>query len=281
MIFFAVFGVCTAANRPFEPLNYYPLYDGEKAKIGKELFGDTRLSKDFKKSCQTCHDVLINGNGTNKKIFSPNPPTILNATLNYYFYSDGSIKDLNLQIQKSLTSKQEMGSNEKLILDRIYKNYDYRQMFEKAYENGITFENIVDALSHFQRSLTTPNSKFDKFLLGNEKLSEDEEKGFELFVTKGCAACHNGINLGGNIMVNFVNNLSNLQTSQKRRRVPTLRNIALTAPYTYYGKEKDIRSAINHIARSRQLVQLDKKSVDLIYKFLLTLTGERPKILNE
>ncbi|WP_065845101.1 cytochrome-c peroxidase [Campylobacter fetus] len=263
----------------FIPITQQQPYNRQKAALGKELFIDKRLSKDKTISCETCHNLEIKATGTSDKITKDNPPTLLNVSLNFIFSKKGEIKNLSEQIKKSLTSDKELNTQESFIISQINKNPKYEAKFKNIYKDGVTFENSVDALTEFIKALNTPLSRFDKFLAGDKTaLSEDEQKGFEAFIKYGCASCHNGINLGGNIISVMKNEIINTNEILK---VPTLRNISLTKPYFHDGRVNELRDAIEMIRSRIHSGKHDEKECELIYKFLLTLEGNTPEILYE
>ncbi|AQW86821.1 cytochrome c peroxidase [Campylobacter pinnipediorum subsp. caledonicus] len=266
------------------------LYNEAKANLGKKIFFDNRLGANENKSCETCHNLYWDFSGTirtnlqNNKI---NPPSILNAALNYIFFRNGDHRNIYDQVLKSVTSKHELGVDKNEIITKISNVNEYRIAFLKIYEDGVTFENIVDVLVEFERAVLSVNSPFDRFLMGDSNaLSEEEKIGFELFKNIGCVACHNGINLGGNLMQNigaYEEIFSNMDSSrifkEQIYKVPSLRNIARTAPYMSDGSILYLKDAIIHIVNLQSIHNIDKKDVDLLYKFLLSLNGEYPRIL--
>ncbi|AQW83693.1 cytochrome-c peroxidase [Campylobacter pinnipediorum] len=266
------------------------LYNEAKANLGKKIFFDNRLGANENKSCETCHNLYWDFSGTirtnlqNNKI---NPPSILNTALNYIFFRNGDHRNIYDQVLKSVTSKHELGVDKNEIITKISNVNEYRIAFLKIYKDGVTFENIVDVLVEFERAVLSVNSPFDRFLMGDSNaLSEEEKIGFELFKNIGCVACHNGINLGGNLMQNigaYEEIFSNMDSSrifkEQIYKVPSLRNIARTAPYMSDGSILYLKDAITHIVNLQSTHNIDKKDVDLLYKFLLSLNGEYPRIL--
>jgi cytochrome c peroxidase len=160
----------------------------------------------------------------------------------------------------------------------------------------VTLANVQKAIAVFEATLITPNARFDKYLKGDENaLTAKEKSGLKLFMDKGCAACHNGINVGGGMYAPFGvverPDASILPLNDKGRfmvtkspadeyvfKVPTLRNIALTAPYFHSGKAWDLRQAVGVMGTSQIGAQLTAAETDTIAAFLDTLTGEQPTI---
>ena len=139
--------------------------------------------------------------------------------------------------------------------------------------------NITDALVNFEKALVTPNAKFDKFIEGDANaLNEDEKHGFELFKKIGCINCHSGVNLGANLYYELKFD-SGEGGQAGRYKVPSLRNIEKTAPYLYSGEIADLKEAIKFVAKKRINYNLSDEQTQALYKFLLTLSGEKPEIL--
>jgi cytochrome c peroxidase len=285
-----------------EPIEQYPVYDRQKAKLGKQLFLDTRLSKDNTIACISCHDIYSNGaestrvsTGIGGQKGDRNSPTIFNSSYNFRQFWDGRARDLKEQVLGPIANPVEMGNTLKNVVDTLKKDQGYRYKFSKIYKDGITIDNIADAIAEFEKALTTPDSKFDKYLRGDKDiLSQDEKDGFELFKKKGCVSCHNGKNLGANMyhkfgVVIFVDDsmdLGRYNVTKKNRdkflfKVPSLRNVAITAPYFHDGRSKTLEDAIRLMAQRQVGRTINEDEIVKIVKFLHTLTGDKPKILEE
>ena len=153
-------------------------------------------------------------------------------------------------------------------------------MFNDAYDDGINYENIVGALAEFEKAILSIDSPFDEYLAGNDdSINAEAKKGFELFNKIGCVACHNGRNLGGNLMQNV--GLKDAGESRRLMRVPSLRNVARTAPYLSSGEMSDLKEVIGFVSYHQLIHTLSSEELEQIYKFLQTLNGRRPRILNE
>ena len=203
LLFFCVHSF--AASHVLAPITP-PKFDEQKALLGKELFFDTELSPSGTLSCEKCHNLYWNLSGTSKKNVKisvgsqVSPPTALNSALNFIFFKNGEIKDLEEQVKRSLTGENQLGSEPKFLTRKVNQNPVYKQKFLEIYGEDATFENITDALVNFEKALVTPNAKFDKFIGGDANaLNEDEKHGFELFKKIGCINCHSGVNLGANL----------------------------------------------------------------------------------
>ena len=259
-------------------------FDEQKARLGKELFFDASISPSGTLSCEKCHNLYWDLSGTSKKNVKISadeeisPPTALNSALNFLFFKNGEIKDLAAQVERSLISENELASEPKFLVQKVNQNSVYRNKFEELYEDGVSFESIVDVLVNFEKALVTPNAKFDKFISGDESVfNEEEKRGFELFKTIGCINCHSGANIGANLYYELKFDADGNKTG--RYKVPSLRNIEKTAPYLYSGELADLKEALKIIAKMRINYDLSDEQTHALYKFLLTLSGEKPEIL--
>jgi len=282
LLFFCVHSF--AASHVLAPVTP-PKFDEQKALLGKELFFDTELSPSGTLSCEKCHNLYWNLSGTSKKNVKisvgsqVSPPTALNSALNFIFFKNGEIKDLEEQVKRSLTGENQLGSEPKFLTRKVNQNPVYKQKFLEIYGEDATFENITDALVNFEKALVTPNAKFDKFIEGDANaLNEDEKHGFELFKKIGCINCHSGVNLGANLYYELKFD-SGEGGQAGRYKVPSLRNIEKTAPYLYSGEIADLKEAIKFVAKKRINYNLSDEQTQALYKFLLTLSGEKPEIL--
>ena len=271
------------ASETFEPV-LTSKYDEQKAHIGKKLFFDKRLSPTENYSCETCHNLYWNFSGTNPSYNSQkgvlNPPSVLNAALNFIFFNDGIARSLKEQVNESINSRNQLNSNKDEIVKKVKSIGEYGILFNDAYDDGINYENIVDALVEFEKAVLSIDSPFDEYLAGNDdSINAEAKKGFELFNKVGCVACHNGRNLGGNLMQNV--GLKDASESRRLMRVPSLRNVARTAPYLSSGEMSDLKEVIGFVSYHQLIHTLSSEELEQIYKFLLTLNGRRPRILNE
>lgn len=288
---------------PIIPIPKSVVVDPEKVELGRRLFEEPRLSRDGTTSCASCHDV--SSGGADGRVFSIgvggatgiiNSPTVLNAGFNAWQFWDGRARNLRDQIDGPITNPKEMGTSWPAVIEVLKNDAEYREHFGQIYPNGIRVENVKDAIAEYERSLITPNSKFDHFLRGNhDALTQDEMRGWLLFKDIGCLVCHQGINLGGNMFQRmgimedyfaFRGNVTdadlgryNVTKNERDRymfRVPTLRNIELTAPYFHDGSAATLEQSVQLMARFELGYELSAAEVDLLVKFLKTLTGEIP-----
>ena len=179
-----------------------------KINLGEKLFFDPRLSRDSTIACVSCHffDHATADNrpvsiGIDNQKGELNSSPIFNAKFNIAQFWDGRAKDLFEQAHAPLINPVEMGnSNLEAVVKRLKKIDEYSPLFSAIYDDGITLTNIIDAIVEYEESLVTPNSRFDQYLKGNTYiLTEAELEGYRLFKNLGCVACHNGVNIGGNI----------------------------------------------------------------------------------
>ena len=275
--------------------------DGKKVQLGKKLFIDPILSKDKSLSCITCHKLLDNGSDSvrysegidgHKGVF--NVPTVYNAVYNFRQFWDGRAKNLKEQALMPISNPVEMGNTIEQVIKDLNNDQEYTRMFSEIYKEGITKENIADVLSEFEKTLITPNAPFDKYLRGDHNaLNTQEERGYKLFQSKGCISCHNGINLGGNLYNKFgifrdahSKELGRYNQTKKEEdkyvfKVPSLRNIALTAPYMHDGRVDTLDDAVNIMTKFQLGRPMDDDDRKDIVAFLKTLTGELPDIVKD
>ncbi len=275
--------------------------DLNKALLGKKLFMEPQLSHDNTVSCASCHHLDKGGDdnrqfsvGVNNKVGNINSPTVFNSKYNFVQFWDGRAKDLEEQVLVPLHNPDEMNSNIHEVISKLKKSEEYRALFKKVYNDTIKEEYIIDAIVEFEKALITPNSKFDRYLKGEVNiLSHVEKKGFELFKSYGCISCHNGVNVGGNLFqrVGIVKQMSyenkylgryNVTKNEEDKyfyKVPTLRNIELTAPYLHSGEIKTLKEAVTFMMEYQIGVEPNTTDVSHIMAFLRTLTGNKPKIM--
>ncbi len=286
-LFFSLF----LFSKDFEVIPQRVEYDKQKALLGKELFKDRSLSVDGSISCESCHNLQSGGDdglivsvGVNGKVGRLNAPTVFNAVFNFRQFWDGRAKTLEEQAIEPIENPTEMAHSFDILIKDLKPKYE--QKFKKVYLDGITKKNIINAIVEFEKTLITPNSKFDKFLSNKVKLSKTEEEGFLLFKNKGCIYCHHGINLGGNQFNKFgllesvesqhlgLYNVTKNEDDKYYFKVPTLRNVELTAPYFHDGKMNTLEDAVETMSMVQLGRPMTKDEIKKIVTFLKTLTGE-------
>lgn len=292
------------AGEPVRPIVGEPKVDPLKVELGYALFHDPRLSIDNTVSCASCHSLETGGvdnhqysHGVEERLGGVNAPTVYNAVYNFVQFWDGRAKTLAEQAAGPPLNPVEMASTSfDEIVAKLQGDKRYTEMFQTLYpEQGITEATITDAIEEFERTLITPNSQFDKWLLGdNEALTAEELRGYELFKENSCATCHVGVNLGGEsyelmglrrhyfeergMELTEEDNGRYKQTQQERDRhrfkVPGLRNVELTWPYYHDGSRVTMDEAVRDMALYQCDVELADADVEAIVAFLRTLTGE-------
>jgi cytochrome c peroxidase len=278
-----------------------------KLVLGKMLYFDPRLSASHAISCNSCHNIGLGGVdlqetsiGHHWQRGGRNAPTVLNAVFNTAQFWDGRAKDLEAQAGGPVVNPVEMASPSSHVAEQLAATPGYVTAFQAAFPGNVspvTLENVQRAIAVFEATLITPNAPFDKYLKGDPAaLSATQKHGLKLFMDKGCAACHNGINVGGGRYAPFgvveKPGSSFLPPNDKGRfmvtktasdeyvfKVPTLRNIALTAPYFHTGKAWDLRQAVAVMGVSQLGAQLSENEIDDITSFLESLTGEQPTVI--
>src|SRR5262245_28545972 len=282
-----------------------PQVNMTKVLLGRRLFFDTRLSGDGTLSCASCHSFDHGGAepratsiGIGGAIGPINAPTVLNASLNFVQFWDGRAADLREQARGPLTNPIEMGSSFHRVVVDLTADPTYVTDFRASYPDGITEPNIVDAIAEYEAALITP-SRFDRFLRGDQTvLSADERAGYDLFTGLGCASCHRGVNVGGTMYQrlgigreyfgrdlgrplteadNGRFNVTRKESDRHRFKVPTLRNVTLTAPYFHDGSRAPLKAAVLLMGRYQHGRELDAEQIRLIVAFLGALTGELPE----
>ncbi len=280
-----------------------------KIALGKQLFFDPRLSIDGTVSCNSCHNVMASGTdnrptsvGVNGQRGGRNAPTVWNAAFLSTQFWDGRAATLEDQAKGPPLNPIEMGMpNAQAVVDRLESIPGYKAQFDAIF-GAVTYDNMAKAIASYERTLITVNSPFDRHMKGDKTaMSNKAIKGMKRFDTIGCSGCHNGVNFAGPILATgtgffqkfpvFNNPLIAKYDLAKDKgryevtkdnadintwRVPSLRNIATTAPYFHNGSVNSLDEAVRVMATS----QLDKKlsgtEVNEIVAFLESLTGEFP-----
>ena len=300
------------AVQQFKPIPYgIPEISGnpvtnEKITLGKALFFDPRLSKSGLISCNTCHNVGMGGDdfqetstGHGWQQGPRNSPTVLNAVFNLAQFWDGRAKDLKDQAKGPVQASVEMNNTPQGAMKTINSMPEYIEMFKKAFpddKNPVTFDNMAAAIEIFETTLTTPDARFDKFLRGQQSaLSASEQRGLGYFMEKGCVECHGGVNMGGEdyfpfgvverpvtaIMGHDKGRFTVTQSDDDEYvfKSPSLRNIALTAPYFHSGKVWSLKEAVEVMGSAQLGISLSKQEIDDINTFLNSTTGVQPEVV--
>jgi cytochrome c peroxidase len=272
----------TIADEPITPIPEPPSIDPLKVKLGERLFGDPRLSHDNSRSCLSCHDLNTNGASTTRQdigLDGSNPPlntpTVFNATLSFRFGWEGKIRTIESDVNAILENPQIMGLSVSELAEKLAADPDMRRDFTAAYGSGPDAKNILDAIVSFQRTLVTPDSRFDRWLTGDSAaLSANELDGYRLFKSLGCVSCHQGVNIGGNLFERH--GIFHPLASPKPEilRVPSLRNVATTPPYFHDGSAQTLDEAVRKMGLAQLNSTLTDQQVKAIVAYLQTLTGK-------
>jgi cytochrome c peroxidase len=287
-------------GEPIRPIPQMLPLDTRKVSLGQKLFQDSVLSHDNTISCASCHS-LANG-GTDHRVHSMginqaegeiNAPTVFNSALHFKQFWDGRANTLEEQIDGPLLSQIEMGTAWPEILTKLRGSPEYPVAFSRIYSDGIQAKNVKDAIAEFERSLITPNSRFDRFLRGDKNaITKSEMEGYRKFKSYGCVTCHEGVDVGGNmfqplgVMGDFFGgrkltrvdlgrfNVTHNDEDKFVFKVPSLRNVALTAPYFHDGSAKTLDDAVGTMATYQLGRDLSEEDLSQIVSFLKSLTGE-------
>lgn len=273
-----------------------------QVELGKKLYFDPRLSKSGFISCNSCHNLSMGGTDNIKTSIGHkwaqgpiNAPTVLNSSLNLAQFWDGRAKDLKEQAGGPIENPGEMASNHTLAVDVLQSIPAYVREFQLVFgTDKLTIDEVTQAIAEFEKTLVTPNSRFDQWLLGKkEALTQEELAGYELFKSSGCAGCHNGPSAGGNSFQKM-GLIEPYQTSNKAEglsavsgkdadrfkfKVPTLRNVELTYPYFHDGEAWTLTEAVDIMGRLQLGRTYSKQENGQIVAFLKTLTGDQPLLL--
>ncbi|MDT8375606.1 MAG: cytochrome-c peroxidase [Mariprofundaceae bacterium] len=290
-----------AINEPLLPLSVPAGLDAEKVALGEKLFHEPRLSADNSISCAHCHsldragvDGLPRSFGINGEEGEINTPTVFNSGLHIAQFWDGRAVTLEDQIDGPVHNPKEMGSGWPQIIRKLEADPGYVSAFSRLYPDGMSSENIKGAIATFERSLVTTSAPFDRYLRGEEEaISAGAKKGYRLFRSYGCVACHQGANVGGNMFQTFGimgdyfadrgnitradlgrYNVTGLEEDRHLFRVPSLRLVTLTAPYFHDGSARTLHDAIEVMARYQLGRKIGDEDKQLIVEFLQTLVGE-------
>ncbi len=289
-------------GEPVQPIPISFDYDRAKVELGKKLFFEPRLSKSGFINCNSCHNLSTGGADNlpssigHKWVLGPiNSPTVLNSKFNLAQFWDGRAKDLQEQAGGPMANPIEMGSNHEIAVSVLQSIPEYVQWFKEIYgDREIDIDQVTDAIAAFEETLTTPNSRFDYWLKGyKEYISETEFEGYNLFKSKGCTMCHNGVGVGGNSYQKFgmikpydkdTHTLGRYNVTKEEKdkyvfKVPLLRNIELTAPYFHDASTWSLSEAVNVMAEYQLGLSLTDDETGKIVAFLKTLTGDQPEII--
>ncbi|WP_281557039.1 cytochrome-c peroxidase [Thalassomonas sp. RHCl1] len=296
------FTLSSWAQEPIQVIEPVSIKNAAKVELGKKLFFEPRLSKSGIISCNSCHNLASSGTDNLPTSIGHgwaegpiNSPTVFNAGYNLAQFWDGRAADLKEQAAGPIVAEKEMASSHDIVVKTLAGIPQYRAEFMAVYGAGnINIDKVTDAIAAFEDTLVTPNSDFDLWLKGDgEALSAQQIRGYQTFKEIGCIACHNGPAVGGNsyqkmgVVKPYLTSNSSLGRYQVTSRaadkhvfkVPTLRNIELTAPYFHDGAVWELSEAVNVMASIQLGKTLTARQTSDIVAFLKSLTGERPQIV--
>lgn len=300
------------ARALFKPIPYgIPALKGNavtpaRGELGRMLFFDPRLSKSGTISCYNCHNLGMGGDdnlptslGHGWQKGPRNSPTVFNAVFNVAQFWDGRAEDLKAQAKGPIQAGVEMSNLPATVVATLKSIPEYVQRFQEAFPDDtdpVTFDNVAMAIESFEATLITPDAPFDRLLKGDTAaLNPQELSGLKHFIGKGCIACHNGVNLGGQGYFPFGVvaapdakvrppgdrgrfAVTNTEADNYVFRAAPLRNIALTAPYFHSGQVWDLKEAVAIMGSSQLGATLTDAEADDITAFLATLTGKMPVV---
>jgi len=273
----------------------------EKVQLGRMLYFDKRLSKNQNVSCNSCH--RLDAYGVDSESTSPgddghrggrNSPTVYHAAGYFTQFWDGRAADVEEQAKGPILNPIEMGMpSGDAVVARLQAIPGYREAFGKAFPgdaNALSYDNVGRAIGAFERGLTTP-ARWDKYLRGDKNaLSDAELEGLKVFTNVGCMVCHTGEFLGGTSYqrVGAVEpwpnqadpgrfKITSNEADRMMFKVPTLRNIAKTAPYFHDGSAKNLNDAVRMMGKHQLGLELSESEVQSIVIWLGSLTGDLPK----
>lgn len=293
----------TLAEGPITPIPTDLPVDPDKAALGRALFHDPRLSRNDSIACAHCHpldrygmDGQVTSTGIDGRRGSLNTPSVYNSRLNFRQFWDGRAASLEEQVDGPLTHPAEMDSNWPAALAKLGADPALQAMARQAFGREIDADVVRGALAAFQETLITPDAPFDRYLRGDtQALDARAREGWRLFRELGCVSCHQGSNIGGNMYARLGlfdsyfsernpqptdlgrYNVTGKEADRYKFKVPSLRNVARTAPYFHDGGVATLPQAVEMIASTQLGLQLSTEERDLLVAFLESLTGRLPE----
>ena len=290
------------ADEPIQPIRPVQDINLAQVELGKKLYFDPRLSKSGFISCNSCHNLSMGGTDNLQTSIGDkwqqgpiNAPTVLNSSLAIAQFWDGRAADLKEQAGGPIANPGEMGFTHELAVSVLESIPEYLVEFKQVFgSDKITIDEVTKAIAEFEKTLVTPNSRFDRWLLGEkDALTGEELAGYELFKTSGCVACHNGAAVGGTSFqkMGVVEPYQAASPAEGRSavtgkdadrflfKVPTLRNVEMTYPYFHDGAALTLTEAVDIMGRLQLGKKLTEEENAKIVAFLKTLTGDQPSFL--
>ena len=296
------FSVSAAAQEPITPIEPVKEINLAMVELGKKLYFDPRLSKSGFISCNSCHNLSMGGTdnlktsiGHNWQQGPINAPTVLNSSMNLAQFWDGRAADLKEQAGGPIANPGEMAFTHTLALEVLESIPAYVTEFTQVFgPDCINIDQVTEAIAEFEKTLVTPNSRFDQWLLGDtNSITSEELAGYQLFKNSGCVACHMGPALGGTSFQkmglvapyeteNPAQGLAAVTGEDADRfkfKVPTLRNVELTYPYFHDGEADTLSEAVDIMGRLQLGRKFEETDINQAVAFLKTLTGEQPSFV--
>ncbi len=283
-----------------------------KVELGKMLYMDPRFSSTGTVSCNTCHNVMLGGEdnrevsmGVHGQMGGRSSPTVWNSAFSSVQFWDGRAASLEDQAKGPVSNPIEMGMKDvEVAMNRVRQIPGYKAHFEKAFgPDSLSVENAAKAVAAYERTLITPNSAYDRYVKGDKKaMSEQQVRGMNTFASTGCTSCHSGAAFNGPTLpqgtgffmkfptfgdsdyvkkYDLTKDLGRFDVTKNEAdkhlfKVPTLRNVALTAPYFHNGAVKQLDEAVKVMAKTQLNKDLSEQEVADVVTFLTALTGEFP-----
>lgn len=294
-----IFAGSVAAQEPITPIEPIKEINFAKAELGKKLYFDPRLSKSGFISCNSCHNLSMGGTdnlktsvGHNWQQGPINSPTVLNSSMNVAQFWDGRAADLKEQAGGPIANPGEMAFTHTLAVDVLESIPEYVTEFTQVFgPDCINIDQVTEAIAEFEKTLVTPNDRFDRWLLGNtDAITEKELAGYQLFKSSGCVSCHMGPAIGGTSFQKMglvapyetkneaqgLVGVTGKDADRFKFKVPTLRNVELTYPYFHDGEAATLSEAVDIMGRLQLGRKFEETELEQIVAFLKTLTGDQP-----
>jgi cytochrome c peroxidase len=289
---------------PIAPLPAAPAQNPAWVALGAELFESTLVSGDGQVSCRSCHlsergfaDGRAVSRPAGRLPMSKNTPTLLNVAHLEVFNWDGRFSSLDDHLDALIQNPLVQATTWEAAAGRLATHPRWLAAFERAFADGLQPGNVKAALLAYERSLVSPGAAFDRWLLGDDRaLSSDAREGYALFKSHGCISCHQGTLVGGNLFARLgimksyyegpataeSGNLGRFLVSAREEdrfvfRVPSLRNVAVTAPYLHDGSLSTLGVTVSVMATYQLGRSLDRGQIARIVAFLESLTGSAPQ----
>jgi cytochrome c peroxidase len=268
-------------QEPITPVPKAPAADPRKVALGHALFADPRLFDAGGLSCMSCHDLQTNGASANRVDRVPggslpdNTPTVFNVGLDFRLDWAGDLPTLEDQVVSALRAHRTLSNTPEQAAARINQDPALHAQFAKIYGHRADRTSLIDSIATFERSLTTPGSRFDRWLEGDKSaLTAAEQRGYREFQSLGCIDCHQGVNVGGNLYERSGVFHPLTPSGSILLRVPSLRNVATTPPYFHDGGAPTLDEAVRRMASAQLNRTLTDDEDHAIVSFLNTLTGQ-------